>query len=110
MDSITRKRGSGLSDANFKRTLNEVDSAIQKHIKENDEQSAIVTGWVFVASLQKPDDNDTYIVQSSLGLPFHSQVGLLNMAIEDRKNLGILATIQALMVEMYDDGETDSDD
>lgn len=36
-------------------------------------------------------------MQSSESLPHHTQLGLLSMALEDKRNLGMISTIKALM-------------
>lgn len=93
-----RKHWSGyLSD--YKRTLDQVDDAITEHIKSQRSDNSIVTGWVLVASVsdsQNPN-HDGYIMQSSPALGHHNQVGLLAVALDDKRNLGLISTINALM-------------
>lgn len=86
---------------NFRETVDGIDDAINKHVKTNRTKSAIVTGWVMVASVSDVEnaDRDGYIMQSSQSLPHHTQIGLLNLALEDKKNMSMLATIRALMGE-----------
>jgi hypothetical protein len=36
-------------------------------------------------------------MQSSQSLPHHTQVGLLNMALDDKRNIGILSTLRSMM-------------
>jgi hypothetical protein len=88
----------------FKKTLEGIDSAINNHVKTNRTKSSIVTGWVIVASISDVEsaDRDGYILQSSQSLPHHTQIGLLNLALEDKKNMSMLATIRALMGEERD--------
>ena len=83
----------------YRKSLAKIDSAITEHIKQNKDEASIVTGWVVVASVSHPEsaDRDGYIVQASLSLPHHTQVGLLNMALDDKKNLSMLSTIRAMM-------------
>ena len=84
---------------NFRETVEGIDDAINKHVKTNRTKSSIVTGWVMVASVSDVEnaDRDGYIMQSSQSLPHHTQIGLLNLALEDKKNMSMLATIRALM-------------
>jgi hypothetical protein len=86
-------------DANFKKTLNGIDDAINVHVKSNRSKSSIVTGWIMIASVSDVEnaDRDGYIMQSSSSLPHHTQVGLLNMALDDKRNIGILSTIRSFM-------------
>ena len=59
----------------------------------------MVTGWIVIASVSDVEspDRDGYIMQASESLPHHTQLGLLNMALEDKKNMSMIATIRALM-------------
>jgi hypothetical protein len=86
-------------DANFKKTLGGIDDAINMHVKTNRSKSSIVTGWIVIASLSDVEsaDRDGYIMQSSQSLPHHTQVGLLNMALDDKRNIGILSTLRSMM-------------
>ena len=86
-------------DSNFKNTLNGIDDAINNHVKTNRTKSSIVTGWIVIASVSDVEnaDRDGYIMQSSQSLPHHTQLGLLNLALEDKKNMSMLATIKGLM-------------
>jgi hypothetical protein len=83
----------------FKKTLDGIDNAINNHVKTNRTNGSIVTGWIVIASVSDVEnaDRDGYILQSSQSLPHHTQVGLLNMALDDKRNIGILATIKAMM-------------
>ena len=88
-------------DSNFRKTLNGIDDAINNHVKINRTKSSIVTGWIVIASVSDVEnaDRDGYIMQSSQSLPHHTQLGLLNLALEDKKNMSMLATIKGLMGE-----------
>lgn len=83
----------------FKRTINQIDSAITEHIQINQDKSCLVTGWLTVIAVSHPDmpEIDNYVVQASPGMGHHAQVGLLNMALDDKRNLGIIATMHALL-------------
>lgn len=86
-------------NSEFKKTLNGIDSAINTHVKTNRTKGSIVTGWIVIASVSDVEnaDKDGYIMQSSQSLPHHTQVGLLSMALDDKRNLGLVSTIRALM-------------
>ena len=89
-----------VSDAkDFKKTLNAIDQSISDHIKSNRTRTSIVTGWIVIASVSdiENEDRDGYIMQASERLPHHTQLGLLNMALEDKKNMSMIATIKGLM-------------
>jgi len=83
----------------FKETLNGIDDAINLHVKTNKTKSSIVTGWIVIASVSNVENPelDGYIVQSSQSLPHHTQIGLLNMALDDKRNIGIISTIRGMM-------------
>jgi len=84
---------------NYKKTLDAIDNAIGNHIKTNRSKSSMLTGWIVIASVSDAEnaDRDGYIMQSSQSLPHHTQIGLLSMALQDKKNLSLLSTIQAFM-------------
>lgn len=83
----------------FKKTLNAIDNAINIHVKTNRTKGSIVTGWIVIASVSDAEnaDRDGYIMQSSQSLPHHTQVGLLSMALDDKRNIGIVSTLRGLM-------------
>ena len=86
-------------NSEFKKTLNGIDNAINTHVKTNRTKGSIVTGWIVIASVSDVEnaDKDGYIMQSSQSLPHHTQVGLLSMALDDKRNLGIVSTLRAMM-------------
>lgn len=83
----------------FKKTLNAIDNAINTHVKTNRTKGSIVTGWIVIASVSDVEnaDRDGYIMQSSESLPHHTQVGLLSMALDDKRNIGIVSTLRGMM-------------
>lgn len=85
--------------ANYKKGVSEIEDAINKHVKEQKGKSSIVTGWIVVASVSdsRLAMSDGYVLQSSEALSHHGQVGLLQTAVDDKRNLGLLATIKAVM-------------
>jgi len=87
------------NEGDFRKTLNGIDDAINKHIKSNRTRTSIVTSWIVIASVSdiENEDRDGYIMQASERLPHHTQLGLLNMALEDKKNMSMIATIKGLM-------------
>jgi hypothetical protein len=84
---------------NFKKTLNGIDDAISAHVKTNRTKSSIVTGWIIIASISDVEnaERDGYILQASARLPHHTQVGLLNLALDDKRNIGMLSTLRSMM-------------
>jgi hypothetical protein len=66
-----------------------LDEFIQKYVRSNADGAEIVTGWVLSISVRHPaaDNSDGYIVENSDGLPYHSQVGLLTAALDEKKNI-----------------------
>jgi hypothetical protein len=87
------------NEGDFRKTLNAIDDAVSRHIKSNRTRTSIVTGWIVIASVSdiESEDRDGYIMQASERLPHHTQLGLLNMALEDKKNMSMIATIKGLM-------------
>ena len=67
-----------------------LDDATGEFVGSQD-PGAIVTGWVMSISVKHPTmpSGDGYITLHSEGLPYHSQIGLLHAALEE-KNTSIL--------------------
>ena len=68
----------------------DLHDAIGEFVGSHD-PGAIVTGWVLSISVKHPTihSGDGYISLNSEGLPYHSQIGLLHAALEE-KNTSIL--------------------
>ena len=84
---------------NYKKGLDAIDDAITSHVKQQRSKSSIVTGWVLVASISDSEnvEHDGYIMQSSASLGHHNQVGLLSVALDDKRNLGLISTINSML-------------
>jgi len=67
----------------------ELDDSIREYVRRKATGGEIVTGWVLSVSLRHPEiaGSDGYIVDSSSGLPYHSQLGLLMAAMDEKKNI-----------------------
>ena len=83
-----------------------LDDAVSAHLKESTGSDAVFpTGWVLVSSVSSmshdEENSDGYMTFTSDGLPYHSHVGLLEVAMEDRRNSGLLSAIQSAIG--YDD-------
>ena len=83
----------------YKKGVNEIEEAINAHIKMQKGNGSIVTGWIMIASVSdsRRAASDGYVLQASEALSHHGQVGLLQTAVDDKRNLGLLATIKAVM-------------
>jgi hypothetical protein len=66
----------------------ELESQIEKYVRSNADGKEIITGWVLSVSIKHPSANnsDGYIVENSDGLPYHSQLGLLVAALDEKKS------------------------
>ena len=71
------------------------DEYVQDYIRANADGGEIVTGWVLCASIQHPGvaHSDGYIVDTSAGMPYHTQIGLLTAGIDEKKNSILLQTM-----------------
>jgi hypothetical protein len=67
----------------------ELEEQIQKYVRANADGKEIITGWVLSLSVKHPaaNNSDGYIVENSEGLPYHSQLGLLMAAMDEKKNI-----------------------
>lgn len=89
-----------------------LDKALDDYINASNDVGAFVTGWFLVASLSSPGHDtgqaDGYVSITSDGLPHHAQVGLLSVALDDKKNLTLMGTIRSMMYEDDDDEQEDA--
>ena len=71
-----------------------LDDAIGDVVQQGD-PGAIVTGWVISVSVkhQNMPQGDGYIYLHSEGLPHHSQIGLLQTALDDKSNTILVNTL-----------------
>jgi len=78
------RKGVGMSQKDAEGVL---DDAIGELVQEGD-PGAIVTGWELSISVKHPTmpRGDGYISLNSEGLPYHSQIGLLHAALEEKNN------------------------
>ena len=87
------------SMSSIDKTYKDLDEAISEHLREAAQESVFSTGWVLVASvssvLHDSDNVDGYMTFTSDGLQHHSHIGLLSIALDERKNIGLLSLIDA---------------
>jgi len=92
--------------------MSNLETAISDYIKSYAEDGTFVTGWVSVVALSSPtsDQNGSsnYAIVTSEGLPYHTEVGLLKVALDDKQSLSMVNTFNAHMLEFF--GEDDEDD
>jgi hypothetical protein len=71
-----------------------LDQAISEFLTTSVNSGDVLTGWVLTGSVKHPQmfSSDGYFTQSSSGLPYHSQLGLLTAALEEKKNLVLINT------------------
>ena len=92
-----------------------INDAITEYVRNNSSDGKFVTGWIISMSMSSPftdtGESDTYLTIASDGLPYHTQVGLLDVALNDAKNMGFLASIGSTLAQFgiafEDDGEDD---
>jgi hypothetical protein len=91
------------------KTFNALEGAIDAHVKNTSPDGTFVTGWHIICSLSSPDhdigSSDGYVTYTSDGLPYHAQVGLLKMALDDKANISFMAMVTAFMVQQEDEEE-----
>ena len=71
-----------------------LDDTIGEVVQQGD-PGAIVTGWVISVSVkhQNRPQGDGYIYLHSEALPHHSQIGLLQTALDDKSNTLLVNTL-----------------
>lgn len=92
-------------------TRSKVDEAIVAHLKEIGGSSVIVTGWVVVASLTSAshdeEGSDGYMSFTSDAMQHHGQIGLLTIALEERRNIGFISQLRDAAQGFEEDDEDD---
>jgi hypothetical protein len=95
-------------------TFRALENAIDAHIKNTNEEGIFPTGWLIVSSVSSPEHDigatDGYITYTSDGLPHHAQIGLLTLALDDKKNMGILSTLAQQIALGFDEEEWDEEE
>jgi hypothetical protein len=78
-----------------------IEKSINDYVRMETGGKSFPTGWVLVASLAPPNGKtgsaDSYLTLSSEGLPVHTQLGLLELAQTDVKNMSLLGLIDVIM-------------
>ena len=86
-----------------------IEKALDAYVDATNNVGAFVTGWFLVASLSSTahdeGNQDAYVSLSSDGLPHHAQIGLLTVALDDKKNMTMIGALREMMYEDDDDDE-----
>jgi hypothetical protein len=74
-----------------------LEDAVNELVKLEGDEGAILTGWVLTTTMKHPrmGSGDGYVTITSEGLPYHSQVGLLQAALDERRNSILITTLKA---------------
>lgn len=74
--------------------MQHLDDAISEWVTAQSEGVEFVTGWVLSVSVKNASlpRSDGYLTHHSEGLPYHSQVGLLRVALEEMQNTVLINT------------------
>lgn len=90
--------------------VKKIDDALDEYVKEGME-GAFITGWIVVASVSSPShdigNSDGYVTVTSDGLPHHAQIGLLQVAQNDKQSMSVLASLGGMLSDIYGDEEDD---
>jgi hypothetical protein len=78
-----------------------IDNAVDEYIKENGGEDSFITGWILVASMSSPTHDsgltDGYVTVTSDGLPHHVQLGLLQVAMQDKQSIAMVASMASML-------------
>lgn len=87
-----------------------IDNAVDDYVKDGMD-GAFVTGWILVASISSPShdigSSDGYVTVTSEGLPHHAQIGLLQVAQNDKQSMSVIASLGSMVSEFYEEDEED---
>ena len=88
-------------------TYKGLDDAVDAHLKEATGEAVFTTGWVLITSVSSvehdSENTDGYMTFTSEGLPHHSHIGLLQVALDDRKNISLLSMFGNLFAAGQDE-------
>lgn len=85
-----------------------INDAITNHVNNSDIRGSIVTGWVVVMSISGSEDG--YMVVPSDGLPYHTQLGLLEVASNDARNAGFISMMTSSFYDFWAEFNGDGGD
>lgn len=89
--------------------VKDIEKAIDNYVKAGGDGREFVTGWILVGAVASSSlDNighNGYITVTSEGLPHHAQLGLLQVAQQDKQ-----ANVMASMLYQIGDALLDDDD
>lgn len=85
-------RGSGALDT-ARRVL---DESITEYVRATGDGGEVVTGWVMSCSVKHSTlpSSDGYALEHSEGLPYHSQLGLLQASLDDRRHTVLVGLLR----------------
>lgn len=93
--------------------ISNIDDAISAYIKSEGDDGTFVTGWIIVASVSSPEHDatrsDGYVTASSDGLPHHTQVGLLTVALQDKQSISLFGSMSSVILNLTDDEDDEED-
>ena len=91
-----------------------IEKAIDEYVKAGGDGREFVTGWILVGAVSSSSlDNighNGYITVTSDGLPHHAQLGLLQVAQQDKQAGANLSAFYALSDSLGDEDEEWEDD
>lgn len=74
-----------------------IDKAIDEYVKNNNVEGAFPTGWVVLITVSSSGYDETnqdgYVTVTSEGMPHHTVMGMLDVALAERKNLTLLSML-----------------
>lgn len=91
-----------------------IETAINDYVRAESGGNAFPTGWIMVVSLARSDGasaiSDDYLTISSEDLPVHNQLGLLDIAQIDIRNLSMLGRLASAMGVIFSSEEEDDEE
>lgn len=85
---IGGRDSSGSGSGGVAKARRALDEAITEFMRETGDGGEVVTGWVMSCSVKHSTlpSSDGYALEHSEGLPYHSQLGLLQAALDERRH------------------------
>jgi hypothetical protein len=88
--------------------VKDIEKSLDEYVKSILD-GGFCTGWILISSMSSPQHDSTssdgYFTLTSQGLPHHAQLGLLQVAQQDKQSESMIASITSMMGNAY--GEED---
>lgn len=92
--------------------IRKIEDSLDEYVKSILD-GGFCTGWMVVAAMSSPEHDSTmsdgYFTLTSQGLQHHSQLGLLQVAQQDKQSESMLMSMSSMLSQAYGDDDEEDD-